>query len=360
MFNYFAYPPHGAHAAWTNMPMIQHNPYPPAPPPPPPLLHKVWIIDCKTCGTFLTNRGMKAVLLLRPNVSLYSTDALPVNCAAYTTNPEALKPPPCRPLQAPLFPPRTCECLTQTLCCTTCGTPVGYMIVTPCARCTSSITATNRATNGHRFVFHSSEVTPSERHHVPGEPGVIPVDAPLPSSALPPPPPPPPPPVPSSSPPPGMSHGAYRPYGYSSARGESPPPLEPADPARYRLVRVQGVSPPQSPPPLSSTTATNGNAATGSGAMRRGSLQSSGSGSGSGSGSDSGHPTAQQPEQPRGVPGEQRDAPLVKLRAGDVLYWHHLVKTGEIPGVHEDKRARRPAPVVGAGAARRAPMHFDR
>ena len=27
---------------------------------PEPALHKVWIIDCKNCGTFLTNRAMKA------------------------------------------------------------------------------------------------------------------------------------------------------------------------------------------------------------------------------------------------------------------------------------------------------------
>lgn len=26
---------------------------------PPPILHKVWILDCQSCGTFLTNRGMK-------------------------------------------------------------------------------------------------------------------------------------------------------------------------------------------------------------------------------------------------------------------------------------------------------------
>jgi hypothetical protein len=29
-----------------------------------------------------------------------------------------------------------------------------------------------------------------------------------------------------------------------------------------------------------------------------------------------------------------------KLKAGDVLYWHQLVRNGEIPGVAEDKRAR--------------------
>ena len=31
-------------------------------PPPPPPLHKVWIVDCKACGMFLTNRGMKVRL----------------------------------------------------------------------------------------------------------------------------------------------------------------------------------------------------------------------------------------------------------------------------------------------------------
>jgi hypothetical protein len=116
-------------ANWqSHMTLVHHNPYPP--PQPPQLVHKVWILDCRSCATFLTNRGMKAVLLLRPNVSLFSTDALPVNCSAYSTNPDALRPPPCRPSIAS-FTPRTCECLTQTLCCHTCGAAVGYMIVIP-------------------------------------------------------------------------------------------------------------------------------------------------------------------------------------------------------------------------------------
>lgn len=29
------------------------------PPPAPPRQHKVWILDCKACGMFLSNRGMK-------------------------------------------------------------------------------------------------------------------------------------------------------------------------------------------------------------------------------------------------------------------------------------------------------------
>ena len=36
-----------------------------------------------------------------------------------------------------------------------------------------------------------------------------------------------------------------------------------------------------------------------------------------------------------------------KLKAGDLLYWHHLVRSGDIPSVSEDPRARK-----GYGAAR--------
>ena len=45
-------------------PSWQHQPYVRVPPlmPPPPVPHKVWILDCKSCGNFLTNRGMKVSL----------------------------------------------------------------------------------------------------------------------------------------------------------------------------------------------------------------------------------------------------------------------------------------------------------
>jgi len=152
MFNYLTHSQPSMSNSWHNH---QHhhfpsNPYPAAPPPP-PIAHKVWILDCRSCGTFLTNRGMKvfvcransclsrtneqdtqAVLLLRPNVPLYSSDALPVNCSAYTSNPDVLRPASsCRPAAMSQLPPRTCECLTQTLCCHCCGTTIGYMIVIP-------------------------------------------------------------------------------------------------------------------------------------------------------------------------------------------------------------------------------------
>ncbi|KAJ8457064.1 hypothetical protein ONZ51_g11754 [Trametes cubensis] len=170
-------------------------------PPPPPIPHKVWILDCKTCGTFLTNRGMKAVLLLRPNVPLYSTDALPINCSAFSPLPEQ---PSSTSSHAPSLSVSSTGSSSSYVSAGASSTrssisgpssgyqpgdPVPpsatsperppsrtwYMIVSPCQRCTSSITANNRSTNGHRFVFYSSEITACERHYVPGERGVSPV-----------------------------------------------------------------------------------------------------------------------------------------------------------------------------------------
>ncbi|KAH7888609.1 hypothetical protein F5I97DRAFT_1854052 [Phlebopus sp. FC_14] len=329
MFNYFSLPSQGQ-SMW-QVPIIQQNPYPPAPQPP-QLVHKVWILDCKSCGTFLTNRGMKAVLLLRPNVSLFSTDALPINCSAYSTNPDAHRPPPCRPSTS-ASPARTCECLTQTLCCHTCGAAVGYMIVVPCSRCTSSITATNRATNGHRFVFHSSEITASERHHVPDEPGVIPLEYPTP---------------PLSAPPPlapaystsfrpsidstGGHHVLGNPVHPAPSRSvsspslssdyPSSPPMEstelasssvPSSPGSFTLMT--STSPRQSPRPLHWSPSSR---------------------------SQDPRLFLSQPEPGRSTPDirGEREPPVRKLKAGDVLYWHHLLKNGEIPGVKEDPRAR--------------------
>ncbi|KAB5588582.1 hypothetical protein CTheo_7978 [Ceratobasidium theobromae] len=245
--------------------LIRHNLPPPValPPteadvPPAPVTgHKVYILDCKSCGTFLSNRGMKArfhfsclidqpqltlarqqaVLLLRPNIALFSTDAMPVNCSpqpfasqqptedAFDKHPQDITdiiqksrrsssvqrrseevlyasyflPPKCAP--ADMHPesatpersadiasaahpmpthslPRTCECLTQTLSCHGCGAGIGYMIVTPCARCTAQQSVSGRpgqpqrTANGHRFVFHHAEIVARERLYIPGQPGV--------------------------------------------------------------------------------------------------------------------------------------------------------------------------------------------
>ncbi|KAF8638032.1 hypothetical protein AX16_010664 [Volvariella volvacea WC 439] len=339
-----SHPWHGHH----QLHLFPPNPYP-QPPPPPPIAHKVWILDCKSCGTFLTNRGMKAVLLLRPNVSLYSSDALPINCSAYTSNPDALRPrTSCNPPSSSSSPPRTCECLTQTLCCHGCGATVGYMIVIPCARCTSSITATNRATNGHRFVFHSSEIIGTERRYVQDEPGVIPFEPPLPTptqSPL----------SPASSqyhsptyPQPGENHSPLVPHlSTPPTENRRAPPSPPSDylptpPLEYADIafasttsRAQDPSPflsgnisgtlipharpqlasihPRSLTPSAPSTFTSRTASTSSDTSARPSNN-----------------TAEHKEHstPR------------KLKPGDILFWHHLARNGEIPGVSEDPRAR--------------------
>ena len=41
-----------------------HTIYTPPPQFPAPQSHKVWILDCKSCGTFFTNRGMKVRLAI--------------------------------------------------------------------------------------------------------------------------------------------------------------------------------------------------------------------------------------------------------------------------------------------------------
>ena len=50
------------------------------------------------------------------------------------------------------------------------------------------------------------------------------------------------------------------------------------------------------------------------------------------------------PESPCPVPSSEFAEPLKPnpqpLQAGDLLYWHHLARSGEIPGVMVDLRAR--------------------
>ncbi|OBZ67042.1 hypothetical protein A0H81_12862 [Grifola frondosa] len=277
----------------------------------------------------LTSTPAQAVLLLRPNVPLYSTDALPVNCSAFSSSPDSTSAPsssssapsssspPANP--APFTQPstlgaerpltRTCECLTQTLCCHGCGSAVGYMIVSPCHRCTSSITANNRATNGHRFVFYSSEIAAGERYYVAGERGVHPcVLAPAspsvaPRNASP----------PLSPPAPELalgrvSRGAYPPAEFLPTRRAeddtefdallrlSSPGL--AD-AELRVSATSAAAVPPARPPPHSTSAHN-------------------------SGASGFVDPAIRPQPPHAQEG---------LKDGEVLYWHHLVRSGDPGGV---------------------------
>ncbi|PBK74469.1 hypothetical protein ARMSODRAFT_952112 [Armillaria solidipes] len=353
-----------AQQVWQNQQLhiFPSNPYPSVLPPAPPIPHKVWILDCKSCGTFLTNRGMKAVLLLRPNVALYSSDALPVNCSAYTSSPEALQPPSCRPSSSNSSQ-RTCECLTQTLCCHGCGAIVGYMIVIPCNRCTSSITSSNRATNGHRFVFHSSEIIGTERHYILDEPGVLPYEHPYPPvSSL----------VSLVYPPhhPQTMHSRlFNPH-YQSSPAHRPEnlPTPPADASPLSSTSTSPIygtfpfteqhnfstdrtheSPPRAPRPLPHSERPYPFVSVpsqSSSILRPSSAESDSS-------DDSIPPPLVSPSFPYGLPSEQTEASLpCRLKPGDVLYWHHLTRQGEIPGVKEDARARR----QGIPAVRRLPL----
>ncbi|KAF8590971.1 hypothetical protein K439DRAFT_1328431 [Ramaria rubella] len=274
--------------------------------PPPPVLQEVYILDCKSCDTFLTNRGMRAVLLLQPEVPLYSSDALPVNCSANPGPPEYAPLHETRtnysysagcPSGLPTPPLRTCECLTQTLCCHGCGNAVGYMVVIPCHRCCSSVSPTNRHTNRHRFVFFNKEINASERHYIPHEPGIT-TNAPLLVSAV---------------PFPGGSHPSS--HDSSTTPLASHPALPPSQDRNHAIGPTPSLPTPPPDSPMSTDYASRA-------------LHTS-------------------PPEPNSHPSQFASFQFVvfnpergKLRAGDVIYWHNLSRNGEIPAVVEDERAR--------------------
>ncbi|GAA5876906.1 hypothetical protein JCM16303_006331 [Sporobolomyces ruberrimus] len=223
--------------------------YPAPRPTPPAPVHRVYVLNCASCDTFLTNRGMRAVLLLKPHIVLFSTDAPP--CNAETSWPEETV--------EEEHVERTCDCLTSSIACHGCGRIIGYHIVAPCSKCTDSVQKHQRSANHHRFVFHHNEVSSRERTYYPGERGVhnpVIVSAPV----------------------------ATRP------REPSPAPIPVAIPRRrvsiYDVEKdllESRLAPPVVPSPTR-----------------------------------------------RQSPPPVHSAPIVTLlKAGDVLYWHHLVNGGE-------------------------------
>lgn len=136
-------PAHGTHATHATQPIQRPNTEDKQ-----AYRQPVYIVRCAHCNTFFTDRGMRALLLLKPNVSLFSTDAIPTNCSAVYA-PEAV-------LEQEVDPEspkqRTCTCLTQTLGCNGCGSVVGYHVVSPCHRCSTNVARHTRSSNG--YVFH--------------------------------------------------------------------------------------------------------------------------------------------------------------------------------------------------------------
>ncbi|GAA5850260.1 hypothetical protein JCM3766R1_001377 [Sporobolomyces carnicolor] len=147
-------PYHGAQSSDTASPSRQQTFQAP--------VHRVYVLNCATCDTFLTNRGMRAVLLLKPHIVLFSTDAPP--CNAETSWPDDSV--------EEEHVERTCDCLTSSIACHGCGRVVGYHIVAPCSKCTESVQKHQRSANHHRFVFHHNEVVSKERTYYSGERGV--------------------------------------------------------------------------------------------------------------------------------------------------------------------------------------------
>ncbi|KAF5354985.1 hypothetical protein D9756_005387 [Leucocoprinus leucothites] len=229
------------------------------------------------------------------------------------------------------------------------------MIVIPCTRCTSSISATNRATNGHRFVFHSSEVVGMERHYIQDEPGVIPYEptgvtaaaSGLTSTAA------------TSVPDLSQSNltpreihvSLPRPYprnGSPSLESIPTPTLEQANPLAAPIPTLTSTdlsSPAVYSYPRSSDSRS-------SGGRRIGGRQPSPSLSSTSSADSSPPPlvsaTILSSMNAGSMPAEQKDMPTSRaLKPGDVLFWHHLTRCGEIPGVEDDKRARSKASARG-------------
>jgi len=173
------------------------------------------------------------------------------------------------------------------------------------------MSASNRATNGHRFVFHSSEICASERHHIVGEPGVTPYH-----------------PLPPLCPPPPHVHPntgySVHPPIHSSESDYVPdqlptPPADANNDERMFDFLVNGRSRTSSPP----DSPTIGRLSSPSLSPARGyspppHVQFASAG------------FAYRPQTPV----------FVKMKPGEVLHWHHLTKHGEIPAVEDDERAR--------------------
>ena len=223
--------------------------------------------------------------------------------------------------------------------------------MTPCVRCTTSISASQRATNGHRFVFYASEVEAGERGYIPGERGVHPykmqpLQVPL---------------VPRGAVRVDRARQALRMYTEGRARTS----LSPSAEARQRertessdsipsLVSVSDTSAPSSPVSPSDAPGTRtplslslarfpppllvdvplDTIPRGSIHVRSPSSPTAPPRAGENASPQAPPPTRVPPSPDAGRPEPQR------LKAGDVLFWHHLVKSGEIPAVVEDHRAR--------------------
>lgn len=106
--------------------------------------HRVYVLRCSSCDAFLCDRGMRAVLLLKPHITLFSTDTAPVGCGPlYPGNGEGRDEP-------EELVERTCECLTQSLGCFNCGNVNGCECCpTQSERCPGANAVSLQTTSSH-------------------------------------------------------------------------------------------------------------------------------------------------------------------------------------------------------------------
>ncbi|KAG8451378.1 hypothetical protein GDO86_003545 [Hymenochirus boettgeri] len=108
----------------------------------------VSVLHCRFCEQVLSNRGMKAQLLVGTDLDMFSTDIPPTKAVDFVGN--------CYFLEA-------CRCKLKMTACLKCGNEVGYHVVVPCQQCLHS------CTNGHFWMFHSKSVCSTTRSDASGE-----------------------------------------------------------------------------------------------------------------------------------------------------------------------------------------------
>lgn len=108
----------------------------------------VYVLECKTCGSQLCRRGMRAILLADTTIQLYSTDEVDFSTIGVIPN---------------TFITAHCYCKIRNIGCLSCGSVVGYHVLVPCKTCMCS------CNNGHYWMFHSSCVVPCGRTSADGQ-----------------------------------------------------------------------------------------------------------------------------------------------------------------------------------------------
>ncbi|KNC74418.1 hypothetical protein SARC_13032 [Sphaeroforma arctica JP610] len=97
---------------------------------------------CIHCDSFLSRRGMRAILLGDTNVELFSTDIAPKKSVG---------------LVGEDYVTKNCLCRIKDIACLCCGNVMGYHVTKPCSTCLQA------SHNGHFWMFHSENLRYKDR-----------------------------------------------------------------------------------------------------------------------------------------------------------------------------------------------------